>query len=498
MLSKRVANYRPIVIVAIAISIGITLGAVAMMHIVAFYVLLSVLVVSASVLLFFKYKIPKLIAVFLLIGFSLITIHAQVVKPVDISIDNVYFEGRITDITSATSNSKEYVIKDITINGNEYPRKALVETTGEYKVGDIVGFVGDFDSIEYNLFNSYNVSRISKGISYQAETVASQKIGEDELTLSEKVKVKLTTIYTDNLGELDGGIALGLLIGDTEYIDYDTTEAMRISGLSHLFSVSGLHVGFMCTIIYGLFRLIKIPKRKSLLIVSAVLLAYGILTGFPVGVVRASIMALIMLVAEILEERNDPLNSLALTSIIILICSPIELFSLSFELSIGAVAGIVCFYRSMTHHFDDHKARVKKLVGGVAISLSANAFIVAISSYYFGTLSLYFIIANLIAVPVGSMVYTLLVPLSLIALIFEPLGILIMPLGFPIRFIRILATFISTLPMATVDFKLPLAGALLYSVGMVMLSKFNMGAKKQKIIICLTSFIACALIFFIF
>ena len=52
--------------------------------------------------------------------------------------------------------------------------------------------------------------------------------------------------------------------------------------------------------------------------------------------------------------------------------------------------------------------------------------------------------------------------------------------------------------MATVDFKLPLAGALLYSVGMVMLSKFNMGAKKQKIIICLTSFIACALIFFIF
>lgn len=162
MLSKRVANYRPIVIVAIAISIGITLGAVAMMHIVAFYVLLSVLVVSASVLLFFKYKIPKLIAVFLLIGFSLITIHAQVVKPVDISIDNVYFEGRITDITSATSNSKEYVIKDITINGNEYPRKALVETTGEYKVGDIVGFVGDFDSIEYNLFNSYNVSRISK------------------------------------------------------------------------------------------------------------------------------------------------------------------------------------------------------------------------------------------------------------------------------------------------------------------------------------------------
>ena len=120
MLSKRVANYRPIVIVAIAISMGITLGAVAMMHIVAFYVLLSVLVVSASVLLFFKYKIPKLIAVFLLIGFSLITIHAQVVKPIDISIDNVYFEGRITDITSATSNSKKYVIKDITINGREH------------------------------------------------------------------------------------------------------------------------------------------------------------------------------------------------------------------------------------------------------------------------------------------------------------------------------------------------------------------------------------------
>ena len=483
---------------AIAIAIGIVIGALAMKNAIAFYVLLPVLVVATAVLLFFKFKTPKLISIFLLVGFLLMSLYTVIAKPIEVDRQNVYFEGRVCDVSDVTTESKEYVLSELTIGGVKYPRKASIRTNENLEVGDIVSFIGDVQSIDFDPFDGISVASISKGINYQAYSSIINVIGKDRLTLSETIKTKLSSIYREYMGDLDGGIALGLVLSDTEHIDYSTTRDMRASGLSHLFSVSGLHVGFMCTLIYGAFRLFKLNKRKSLFVVIGILLAYGILTGFPVGVVRASIMSVAILVAEFIDERNDPLNSLAFATIVILLISPIELFSVSFQLSIGAVFGIVCFYRSMMKPFEYGNRFSKSVMGSVAVSVSANAFVLPIATNVFGTFALYFIIANVIAVPISSVVYGALVPLSLLALIFEPLGILTIPLRFPIMAIRIIAGGIATLPFSVINFYTPMLSGLFYSLGMVVLSRFYMGSKKSKIIICTLSFIACALIFFTF
>ncbi len=498
MLKTRIANYRPLVIVAIAIAMGIALGAVALRNAVVFYVLLSLLIVTSSVFLILKKKIPKLISIFLLVGYALISLYSFIAEPTEVNRQNVYFEGRVCDISSAANTTKKYVLEDVSIDGTSYPRKALVQTTEVLEVGDIVGFVGDVRNLTFDPFDSYSVSKFSKGINYQAQASIAKVLDKDKLNLSETIKTKLRKIYLEYMGEKDGAIALGLVLGDTEYIDYDTNEDMRASGLSHLFSVSGLHVGFMCTLIYGAFRLFRLNKRKSLVAVVGILLSYGVLTGFPVGVVRASIMSIAILIAELIDERNDRLNSLALATIIILFVAPLELFSVSFQLSIGAVFGIVCFYQSLMKPFEKSFKFGKKVMASVAVSVSANAFVLPISSYAFGSISLYFIIANLIAVPISSLVYGLLVPISILSLAIEPLGILTFPLSIPISLIRIIASAIATAPMSTLTFSMPMLSALAYSFGMVVLSKYYMGSKRSKIIVCTLSFIACALIFFIF
>ena len=253
----------------------------------------------------------------------------------------------------------------------------------------------------------------------------------------------------------------------------------------------------MSTIIFYLFRLLKVAKKKSIIWVTLILLTYGILTGFPVGVVRASVMSLLVLIAEIKHYRYDQLNGLAFAVIILLLINPLDLFSVSFLLSVAAMFGIACFYKRIISIYQGDSLIVKRLLGSVSVSLSANVFVLPVSAYYFGTISVYFLLANLIVVPIASAVYFLIVPLTLFSLIIPYLGITIAPLGMPILAISTISSGIGNIPFATLNLYMPLLAGLIYSFGFVILSRYYMGSKRSKIIISALSFITCALIILI-
>lgn len=490
----KIANYRPIVLGAIMLAIGITLSALTLKSAIGFFVCLGAICAMVIVFFIIRRGALKVASVFMLVGFVLFGSYAFINQVKEVSYSSVYIEAKVNDISKVTSDGNKYIISNLTLNGEVLNGKAILVAAENYDVGDKIGAVVSIETISFDPFDSYSVSRYQKGIKYTINAVGSVKIGKEKLNLTEKLRSKLRKIYIDNLGEEDGGIALGLVIGDKAYIDYDTNAEMRSSGLSHLFSVSGLHVGFMCALIFAIFKKFNFGRRKSFIVIAITLLCYGILTGFPIGVVRASVMTVALLIAELQEERSDPLTTLAIAVIIILFISPIELFGLSFQLSVGAVFGIICFYRPLKELYGGGRKFVGRLWSLVAISISANAFIFPITAYSFGTLSTCFIFANVIAVPIISFVYSLLVPLSLAALIVEPLGILITPLGIPIALTRILATAISVAPFSTVEIKVPCASALLFAFALTIISRFYMGSKTSKAVISSLSFLACALI----
>lgn len=497
MKSFKLANYRPIVLSAICLAVGIFVGALTANFAIPFFVMLIVFSIAFIASLFFKFKFLKVVTLFLLVGFVIMSISCFTTYTGNVDYDNVYFEGRVKEVSTATNVINRYVLEDISLMGDEISGKVLLEVEGDYEIGDRLGVFGNFEDIRFNPFDSYSISKRRENILFKSYGDDCRIVEKTKVSFIEKIRIKLKNIYVNELGEKEGAVALGLVLGDTSMVDYDTAEDMRASGLSHLFSVSGLHVGFMSSLIFLVFLIFRVDKKKSLFWVIIILLFYGALTGFPVGVVRASIMSIISLVAELMIKRYDRLNGLALAVIILLLIKPIDLFSASFLLSVGAMFGICCFYNSLTNIYKGDNFWVKRLVGGVAVSLSANAFVLPISAYYFGSISILFVLANLVVVPIASFVYMLLVPLSIFALIFEPLGILISPLRIPILLSNMISSGIASIPFATLKLTIPLFAGLLYSFALIVISKYYMGSKCSKIIISTISFIACALIIFL-
>ncbi len=506
-----ILNNRPITFSAIALAIGIFISALIINNFIAFIILLVFSLAFTAVGIYIRKRTVIAIFSFLTLGLCIFFAYASIIAPVDINRDYTVVSGRVSAISSATEEVKSYVLTDLTVDGKSVRGKALLNTSTTFEVGDLVSSGTSIESIEFDPFNGYAVSNYEGGISYRCNAVYVQKEGTSKLTLTETIRVSIKKIYLKYLGAEDGAVALGLVIGDVSYMSKNTVASTRASGVYHIFSVSGLHVGIlvMC-IMFVCDNIFRLTKKKSFFITLLILLFYGVLTGFPSGVVRASVMCLISALSLIVERPYDPLNALATTVIVILLCSPISLFSISFLLSIASVFGIICFYRAIkkvVYTKNPLKRNfairfVNKFListwSSIALSLSASAFVIMISGYFFGTLNIYSIVANLIVAPLATLLYILLVPLTFFPLVYEPLGIVISWLSIPSAVIRAFSAFIASLPLSTISVSIPSFSAFIYSVGLVCLSKYFKVKTKHKILIAVACFIACVGIIFIF
>ena len=495
---KKVANYRPITLSAIAVSIGIVLAGLTVKVGIAYFLLLAILAVAVVVVTILKRKALILIALFTTLGFLSFSITYFVRSEDAVYYDSAYLEGRVEQISSKAEGRKRYVLEDIKLNGVEVGGKAQLTINDDLKVGDVVGALVYGSTNEYNPFDTYVALQYGKNIRHVFNATYAEKLYSTELDLIEKIRVKITDMLFEYVGEEEGAVALGLVLGDTAYVNRFAKEDMRVSGLAHLFAVSGLHIGFMCGLVYGLFRLIKVSKRKSLVLVIAVLLFYGIITAFPAGVVRATIMALCLLFSEIIEERYDALNTLSLAVILMLLFNPSELFNISFLMSVGAVFGIACFYRPLSNLCTCENKIVKKGWDLISVSVAANSYIFAISAYAFGTVSIYFVLSNLVAVPVAGVIYSVLVSVVLVTLIIPTLGILLVPLKYPIGILTAFSGLIASLPSASVEITIPIVAGITYAIALTFISKFNLMNNKIKIIVFCSLLVLTALIIIIF
>lgn len=147
----------------------------------------------------------------------------------------------------------------------------------------------------------------------------------------------------------DQSLALlqGLLLGQREEIDDRVIESFAQTGLIHVLSVSGLHVGFIAVILAVLSDLLHVPKRAQGVTVIVGLIFYMLLTGLQPPVVRSTIMAIVLLLGHEVERDSDIYNSLGTAAAVILMWQPWQLFLIGFQLSFVAVWGIAYLYRPL-------------------------------------------------------------------------------------------------------------------------------------------------------
>ena len=219
------------------------------------------------------------------------------------------------------------------------------------------------------------------------------------------------------LSEEAAALLSAMTLGSKQALSSATRDVYQATGVSHVLALSGLHLG----IIYMLLTWL-LPRRRHEVLRQTVLVAaiwvYVLLVGMPPSVVRAATMITIYAVTRLLNRRAQPLNTLSLAAIILMIANPLCIYDVGFQLSFMAVLFILLFfrpvYRLLPERWTTRWWPLRWLWSLVVMSLVAQAGTAPLVMHHFGTFSLYFLPANLIVVPLAmALIYGMLLLLLL-------------------------------------------------------------------------------------
>lgn len=220
--------------------------------------------------------------------------------------------------------------------------------------------------------------------------------------------------------EGDGlSVIAALTLGDKSELDAGLKQSYSVSGASHILALSGLHLNMVAGVLslLLLFRLGRGWSRwaRGLLIVAA-LWAYAYVTGLSGSVVRSAVMFTVFVAGRCLERDGLSLNTLSLAAFAMLLYEPFYLFDVGFQLSFLAVAGIVLFMPVFQRWmFLTHSRAARYVQELVWVSMAAQLGVAPLVIYYFDSFPSYFLLTNLVVVPLSGIVLVVSLALWMVA-----------------------------------------------------------------------------------
>ncbi|MEO5564228.1 MAG: ComEC/Rec2 family competence protein [Chitinophagaceae bacterium] len=222
------------------------------------------------------------------------------------------------------------------------------------------------------------------------------------------VKEKILSILRTHIKkEKELGLAEALLVGYKDDLDKSLVQSYSNTGVVHIIAISGLHLGLIYWILVILFQPLK--KRKKLKWLSPLLIISGLwmfslLAGAQPSVLRSALMFSCIAAGEGFGRKTNIYNSLALSAFLLLCYNPFWLWDVGFQLSYAAVLSIVLFMQPIYNLFYFKNKIVDAIWKLNAVTLAAQILTIPFCIYYFRQFPNYFLITNLVAVPLSSIV----------------------------------------------------------------------------------------------
>ncbi len=285
----------------------------------------------------------------------------------------------------------------------------------------------------------------------------------------------------------EGAVAATLLTGVPTAIPGPDREAFRASGLAHLLAVAGLHIGIVMGLAFGASRALLAlweyaalhwpTKQIAALVALAAGGAYMLLTGMHVPIMRSFAMASLFTLAVLSGRRAVSLRGLALAAAVLILAEPQQVPGVSFQMSFSAVLALIAGYEALRPHlhalYGDGAPWRRSVLHVTALALTsalAGTASAPFGAYHFGRIQLYFVLANMVAVPLTAL---WVMPAGLIALGLLPLGLerlALVPMGWGVGAILWIARTTASWPAATLAVPhMPGWGLVLVGLGMAWL-----------------------------
>lgn len=269
----------------------------------------------------------------------------------------------------------------------------LIEIKGEYSAPEVARNYKGFDYSQYlKTLNIYGIIKVE-----ESKIINKNQLSPILISIN-NIKEKMIDNANRNMPKRTANLLLGILIGERDNIQEDIIESFRTANLSHILAVSGAHTSYIILGITYLISKSKTPKRIGYIITIINLLIFIIITGASYSVVRACIMAIVVIGAKICYRKENFFTSICISLIIILIQNPFAINDIGLKLSFMGTAGIVIFNKSITNFFIKLKIK-QKIAEALSVTFSAQLMIMPITILNFNTISLTFFISNILASP---------------------------------------------------------------------------------------------------
>lgn len=313
-----------------------------------------------------------------------------------------------------------------------------------------------------------------------AETLP--KPEEEHRFFLEHLRMKISTEINQKVPSNVAGIVSALMTGERAAIAEEDWNALRLSGLAHIISISGLHVAMVATPFFFLVRLFlsTIPyialrwpiKKIAALVALIACLLYVALVVPSVPTYRAMLMTGIALLAIMLDRSPFSMRMVAFAAGVVLLVFPESIWSASFQMSFGAVVALVAaadFMRPYWLAWNRQSGIFRRIIlyvgGAVSTTLVASLATAPFSAYHFQQVAVYSVLANGLAIPLSSLV---IMPMLILSFLLMPFGGADWPLrimGEGVEWMLMIARGVASLPGAALTLPaIPFSSLVLFSV----------------------------------
>ncbi len=271
---------------------------------------------------------------------------------------------------------------------------------------------GDFNYRRYLNFN-----KIFFTARFDEDSLRLLKRNQGNVFLSRVIfplRQKIRSVFERYFSQPARGVLKALILGERNDLQKVVLERFQKTGVVHVLAISGLHVGFILAALFMITGFLPLkPLLRHFLIFSGLFL-FVALVNFKAPVVRASVMALFYFGARLLQRRPSPLNALGAAAFVLLLADPAQLLKPGFQFSFAAVGGILSGYPRLRQFlplgwpFDRGKRIVQKFLWQpLLVSLSAIIATIPLTWWYYGSVPVAAVIANLFVIPAIGVVVNL-------------------------------------------------------------------------------------------
>ncbi len=466
---------RPLVISAIALIWGIILADVNKYHL---WGIIS-LILSLLIFILFYRPLRKKSSAFVLLAIPFL-ISGYVLHSINKNYyDNscTEWEGKSVSVDGTLHNEPEFdegktrfilnvdKIDNTAINRNIKIQVSIYsdDSIAGLEYGSVVKIVGEIRiPLGRRNFGGFDNRKFlaSRGIS------GTMSIPEKALTILEgnraswlknigyKIRHNILNTLNKSMPANGSSILAGMLIGYTAEMPEEMEENFRRAGLSHVMAVSGANIAFLLAPFLWFLKKLGFNPRWSSALAFPCMLFYVFATGMEASVIRAAIMAGVILTGMLLWRKADIYCSLAVSAIIILINNSFMLFDLGFILSFAATLSLVIFYQPL---FCRLPVKIPKIIRDtLAGTVAAQLGVIPIIAFSFNTLSVISVVTNLLIVPLTGIITVLGAILVILGNILLPaakmIGIL---LSIVINLMMFITEAMAAIPWAEINIATP-------------------------------------------